>query len=113
MKLFKNYFCLQSIMFLYSLGGICSKLASSHPFLSPFFFFYYSLALIILGIYAIVWQQLLKNISLITAYANKAVTVIWGLLWGKFIFGESVTVCNIIGGLVIICGIYFMVKSNE
>ena len=111
MKLFKNYFCLQVILFLYSFGAVCSKLASYHPFFSSYYFFYYSLVLFILGVYAIVWQQLLKSIPLVTAYANKAVTISWGLLWGKFIFKESITVCNIMGGLVIIIGICIMVKS--
>ena len=32
--------------------------------------------------YAFGWQQVIKHLPLTTAYANKAVTVVWGILLG-------------------------------
>ena len=43
----------------------------------------------ILGIYAIGWQQVIKRMPLTTAYANKAVTLVWGLVWGLLLFHEQ------------------------
>ena len=39
------------------------------------------------------------------AYANKAVTVIWGMVWGVLFFGESITVTKAIGAVVVIFGV--------
>lgn len=50
---------------------------------------------------------------LTTAFANKAVTIIWGMLWGVLIFRESITPAMIIGSVVIIAGIWLVVTSDE
>ena len=33
-------------------------------------------------------EQILKHLPLTVAYANKPVSLIWGMIWGTFIFGE-------------------------
>ena len=63
--------------------------------------------------YALFWQQILKKLPLVTAYANKAITVVWGLLWGMLVFKEKITVFNVVGALVIIFGIYMVVAADE
>ena len=108
------YFAALHIMLLvFSLGSVCSKIAAGKEVLSPGFFIFYGLVLFILFVYAIVWQQLLKGLNLVTAYANKAVTVIWGLVWGSLIFNETVTIKNIIGAAIIIFGVYLVVSGDE
>ena len=77
------------------------------------FIIFYGIVLVILFGYALVWQQLLKKLPLVTAYANKAVTVIWGLLWGTVIFKEKITLFNLLGAALIILGIYVVVKADE
>lgn len=117
MKKFKPYFLLHLILFIYSLNGICSKVASGETFLSFRFCLFYGLAILGLGIYALLWQQVLKSIPLNIAYANKAITLIWGMLWGAFIFKETITINNIIGAVVVLFGVLLMttggVKQNE
>ena len=103
---------LHGLLLIYSLGGICSKLAAQSEFLSLRFFVLYGAVLLILAIYALVWQQILKRLPLVTAYANKAVTVLWGLLWGLLFFGETITVQKALGAAVIICGIILVVKED-
>ena len=39
--------------------------------------------LLALVTYAAGWQQVIKHLPLTTAYANKAVTVVWGILAGS------------------------------
>ncbi len=106
------YIELHMLLLIYSLGAVCSKYAGQSEFLSGGFIFYYGLVLLDLAIYAIVWQQILKKLPLVTAYANKAVTIIWGLLWGMLIFKEKVTVWNIIGAIIIVVGIYLVVMED-
>ena len=80
------------MLMIYSMSGICSKLASGEAFLSFRFCFYYAIIILLLGFYAIGWQQIIKRLPLTTAFANKAVTVIWGIIWGAVFFHEKVTV---------------------
>ena len=65
-----------------------------------------------MGIYAVLWQQILKRVPLVTAYANRAVTVIWGLIWGLLIFDERITIQKIVGAAIIVTGIMIVVKSD-
>lgn len=109
----KVYIVLHLLLFLYAAGGICSKLAAKEAFLSPKFIMYYMIVLANLAFYAIVWQQIIKRISLVSAFANKAITVVWGMMWGFLIFGESITITKITGAVIIIVGIYFVVSDNE
>ena len=104
---------LHILLFLFSLGSVCSKIAGGAEFLSIKFIIFYGLVLVSLFGYALVWQQLLKKLPLVTAYANKAVTVIWGLLWGMIIFKEQITIWNILGAALIIFGIYVVVSADE
>ena len=65
-----------------------------------------------LGIYAIVWQQIIKKLPLTVAYANKAITVVWGILWGILFFDESISFFKILGAMIIIAGIVLYVTSD-
>ncbi len=107
------YIVLHILFFMYSLCGISSKLAGrSEPFSLQFFFFY-GIVLLNMFIYAILWQQVLGMVSLVTAYANKAVTVLWGLIWGILIFGESITINKLVGVVIIVVGIVVVVRSDD
>ena len=101
----KMYVLLHALMFLFSLSPVCSKLAGRQPFLSLPLFFFYGLVIVILGIYALAWQQVIKRMPLTTAYANKAVTVVWGMVWGMLLFGESITPQKVLGAAVIVAGV--------
>lgn len=104
---------LHILLLIYSLGGFFSKLAGLSEFLSLRFVVFYSIVFMDLVVYAILWQQMLKKLPLVTAYANKAITVIWGIVWGMLFFKEKITVNNILGALIIIFGICMVVKSDE
>lgn len=109
----KTFFLLHVLLAIYSAAGICSKLAAGEKFLSPRFIILYGILLCVMFFYAIMWQQILKRMKLVTAYANKSVTIIWGLIWGVCLFGESITVFKLIGIAVIIIGVYFVVTGEE
>ncbi|MBD5116122.1 MAG: transporter [Ruminococcaceae bacterium] len=113
MKKIKPYLALHLILLIYSLSGICSKAASSKQFLSFEFVLFYGLTLFIMAAYALLWQQVLKSIPLNIAYANKAITLIWGMAWGSIVFKEQITISNIIGAVIVLIGVLLMVTGGE
>ncbi len=113
MKKINKYVYLHLLLFFFSFCGVFSKLASSNEFLSLKFCMFYGISIIILGIYAILWQQILKKFSLTTAFFNKAITIIWGMLWGILFFKEKVTVNMIIGTIIVLIGVGMVVKDYD
>ena len=109
----KTLIGLHGMLMVYSMSGICSKLAAGESFLSARFCIYYAVIIVLLGVYAIGWQQVIKRIPLTTAFANKAVTVVWGIVWGWFFFGESITPGKLIGAGMVIAGGVLFAKSDE
>ena len=101
----RTYFALHIFLMLYSTGGIISKFASRHEFLSLTFVLLYGLEILILAFYAVGWQQFIKRMPLSVAYANKAVTVIWGCVWGVIIFHEGLSLGKVLGGLMVLAGV--------
>lgn len=111
-KEFRYFLILHVILLIYSVNAIFSKLASRNQFLSSEFFFFYGLVLINLFIYAILWQQILKKIPLTSAFSNKSIIIIWGMIWGSLFFNEKISLQMILGGLIIILGVYLVVTDN-
>lgn len=103
---------LHLILAVYSLTGIASKFAGGEEFLSLRFIIFYGISMAGLVVYAFAWQQVIKHMPLITAYANKGVTVIWGILWGYLIFDEAITVRKLIGAAIIIGGVILIVTAD-
>lgn len=103
--MFKVYFMLHAMLVLLSVSGICVKAASGQPFLSPRFFLYWLAGIGLMGVYALGWQQAMKRLPLTVAYANKAVTLVWGIVWGSVFFGEPATAGKLAGSLLVAAGI--------
>lgn len=104
-KRLKTLFALHLLLMVYSMSGICSKLAAGYDFLSPGFLLCYGGVLALLGFYALGWQQILKRLPLTTAYANRAVAVVWGIIWGFLFFSEPVNLFKLAGAALIIVGV--------
>lgn len=103
---------LHVLLALYSMSGILSKTAAQSTFLSLRFCLCYAGIIGLLGIYAIGWQQIIKRLPLTTAFANKAVTVVWGIVWGLLFFGEAITPGKLIGAVLVICGVILYVTAD-
>ena len=104
---------LHLLLMMFSVMGICSKTAANQEFMSFPFLFYYGLMLAILAVYAVAWQQIIKRLPLTTAFANKAVTVVWGMVWGVVAFREQISLNKVIGSVIIILGIVLYSKAGE
>lgn len=109
----KDIILLQTVFFIYSINSIVAKLASEQESFSFMFIVYYGLELVILGIYALLWQQIIKKFELSVAYANKAVTLIWGMIWGTLLFKEQITLTKAAGILLVIAGIVILNGKKE
>lgn len=109
------YLWLHGSLLLSSLSGVCSKMAAKYmeDFFSIPFLVWFGLVFLIMFAYAIIWQQILRRMPLTTAYANKPVTLIWGILWGNLIFGEAVSWNMVLGAAIIFAGIYLVVTNDE
>ena len=113
MKKIGNIIFLHSIIFLYALSSVCAKFASRMEFFSLRWMLLYGLQIFILGVYAILWQQVLKRMKLNFAYANKSLTLVWGMLFGLFIFKEGISLFNILGAAVVLAGVIIMVTDKK
>ncbi len=105
-------FILLFVAFLvYSTTGVFSKLASREIFLSFGYFSYFALVLLTMGIYAILWQVILKKTPLSKAFLFKSMTVLFSLCFAYFVFNEIITWKNLVGASLIIIGI--IVNSKD
>ena len=107
------YLILHLIFGFYSFGGVCCKEAAQHPFLSMPFCLFYGCTLLLLMVYAVAWQQIIKKMPLTLAFSQKGVTVLWGMLWGKVFFQENITVGKVVGAILVIAGIVLFTVSGE
>ena len=111
-NLIKNVIILQAIILIYTLASVVAKFASGEEFLSFNFILFYGLEIFILGVYAILWQQIIKKFDISVAYANRAMALLWSLVWAVVFFHENITIKNVIGVIIVIIGT-IIVNSDE
>jgi drug/metabolite transporter (DMT)-like permease len=68
------------------------------------FIFWFGMEFVILGIYAVLWQQVIKRFELSVAYANRSMAVVWSMVWAVIFFHDTITVRNIIGVCLVVVG---------
>ena len=98
---------------VYSLTSVVSKFAAKEEVLSFRWILLYGVMIMALMVYAVLWQCALARIDLIVAYSNKAIVVLWGVLWGAIIFHENLTWMKILGIVVIIAGIVVLSRGEK
>ena len=108
----KDILMLQIVFFIYSINSVVAKFASAQEPFSLNFILLYGLELCVLGIYAILWQQLIKRMELSVAYSNKAVVLLWAMVFGALLFKEQITLTKVAGILLVIVGIVVL-NSEE
>ncbi|MBS7338685.1 MAG: EamA family transporter [Suilimivivens sp.] len=109
----KDMLLLQAVFLIYSISSVVSKFASEKEMLSMEFILLYGLDVLVLGIYALLWQQVIKKFELSIAYANKAVTLVWALIWGIFLFHERITTGKVVGIILVMLGILILNTGKE
>lgn len=122
----KDFLMLQVVFLIYSFTSFAQKIASSflpenaetmgellHQLLNWRLILSAGLVVLLLGVYALLWQQVIKRFELSVAYANKAITLLWALIWGIFIFREEITIGKVMGILIVMVGIYVLNTGSD
>ena len=99
---------LQSAVVVYSLSTVAANLASKYEFLSSRYILFFGLEFVILAAYALIWQQMIKRFQLSVAYANKAMTLMWSMLWNFIIFSQGITPFKVVGVVLVVIGVMIM-----
>ncbi len=66
-----------------------------------------------LGVYAVLWQQMIKRFELSVAYANRSMAVVWSMVWAVLFFHDSITVQNVAGVLLVVAGTWIINTETE
>ena len=110
---FSQIVLLLSINLLYACVSLFTKYASQQEFMSWNYMLGVIGAVGVMGLYAVLWQQILKRIELSLAYMFKGTSLIFVMLLAHVLFGEQITWNNIIGAIIIISGIVLFAHSSE
>lgn len=97
---------------VYSVSGLFSKMASRYDFLSLPYLICLGGVILVLGTYAILWQMALKKVPLNKAYLFRSLSIVYGLAMAYFIFHETITWGNMLGGGIVLGGLLILVDEK-
>lgn len=100
----KNIVILQAVVIIYTLSSVVAKIATGKELFSFSFFLFYGIEIMILGIYAILWQQMIKRFDLSVAYANRAMAIVWSAVWAIVLFKDVLAIKQIVGIAFVVLG---------
>ena len=108
----KVFLALHLLLLLFAGTTVLSKLAAGETFLSLRFCLFFGGEFVLLGIYALGWQQILKRLPLTLAYTNKAVTLVWSMVFGALLFHEEISVKQLVGCALAVAGVVLFVRAD-
>lgn len=113
-KVFAIFFLLQVMNVIYSLSSVLVKCASLswelNGFVSLKTMSILLMAVVLLGVYAVLWQMILSKVDLSAAYMCKGMIVFWGVFWAALFFHEKISIFNILGAILICTGTFWVMK---
>lgn len=110
-KRFGIYGILVAVNLLYACTSVCTRFAAQYDFMSWGYWAGLAGAIGVMGVYAVCWQQILKRVELSTAYMFKGTSLVFVMLLAWMLFGEQITLYNLLGSCVIIAGIALYAKE--
>ncbi len=96
---------------VYAFASVFTKWASQAEFLSWPYLWRLAGAVGVLGIFSILWQQVIKRMPVSDAYMFKGSSLIFILLLSHLLFGEPITLQNGIGAAIIVAGMCLYAKA--
>lgn len=109
----KNVALLQGVIIIYTISSVMSKEASAADGDLRRFVFFFGMEFVLLGIYAVLWQQMIKRFELSVAYANRSMAVVWSMIWAVVFFHDTITIQNVIGVLLVVIGMFIINTDME
>lgn len=100
----KNIILLQAIIVIYTVSSVMAKLASASTEEPLRMLMFLGLEFVILAIYAVLWQQMIKRFDLSVAYANRSMAILWSMIWAVIFFHDEITLRNVLGVLIVLVG---------
>ena len=97
---------------VYSASGLFTKMASRYDFLSFPYLLCLGGVVLVLGTYAILWQMALKEVPLNKAYLFRSLGVVYGMAIACYIFQETITWGNLLGGGIVIGGLLVLMSEK-
>lgn len=104
----KDIVLLQGVIVIYTISGVMSKEASASGDDLTRFLVFFGLEFVLLGVYALLWQQMIKRFELSVAYANRSMAVVWSMVWAVVFFHDAITIQNIAGVVLVVAGIWII-----
>lgn len=108
----KNIVQLQAVVVIYTISSVMAKLASASGDDWRRFLLLFGLEFALLGIYAILWQQMIKRFELSVAYSNRAMAIVWSMIWAVILFHNRITLRNLLGVVLVVAGI-LIINTEE
>lgn len=102
-----------TVNLLYAIVLILNRMASTYVPLSLGYILLLSISVIVLAIYALSWQQIIKKMPISDAYMFKGTSIVFVLLLSAWLFEEIITWQNIVGSIIIILGIALFAKAEK
>lgn len=117
MEKIKDYVFLHLSVMMFSFTSVFSKFASKElntgGLKNPRLYLFLFLMFLVCFLYAFCWQKIIKKFDLNIGFANRSVYLLWSQLWAVAIFGEHLTVRNIIGLMIVLAGVIIVSLSAE
>ncbi|HIR76214.1 MAG TPA: EamA-like transporter family protein [Candidatus Choladousia intestinipullorum] len=117
MEKIKDYVFLHLSVMMFSFTSVFSKFASKElntgGMKNPRLYLFLFLMFLVCFLYAFCWQKIIKKFDLNIGFANRSVYLLWSQLWAVAIFGEHLTVRNIIGLMIVLAGVIIVSLSAE
>lgn len=100
----KNIILLQAIIIIYTVSSVMAKLTSASKDEPMKGFLFFCLEFLLLVVYAVFWQQMIKRFELSVAYANRSMAILWSMIWAVVFFHDKITIRNVLGVLLVLVG---------
>ena len=96
---------------LNAIGGV--SLADGMSFLKLFQTPWVIVGFVLYALSSILWLDVLSKLDFSLAFPMVGLTYVFTLLIGRFFFGETIGWERMLGVALIICGIFFLVRSGS
>lgn len=96
---------------IYAGTSYFTRSAAAFPFLSRNYLLYIAGAVLTMGLYALLWQQIIKRMPVSDAYMFKGTSILFIFAIAVVFFGETINWKNIAGALLVILGIALYAKG--
>lgn len=106
-----RYCSLVAVNLLYASVMLFTRSAAEYDFISWQYILWFIGAVVVMGVYAVCWQQILRRTELSMAYMFKGMSIVFVMLLAYIFFDEAITWNNLLGAAIIILGIALYVKE--